>query len=456
MKFAEQRFRRSSANPTDTGAPSTRLPETTVPGRPLEPDTRMFFERRFGHDFSRVRVHADDTAASSARSAAAMAYTLGADIVFGAGMYRPDSPSGTRLLAHELAHVVQQDRGGGAASEGGAHEAEARAASDRVASGQRASVTLAAPKAMQRQPLSGAPSTDLTEGASPFLAASIGSVTLDGFDTGKSAVSADNRNKLSRTAQTIEKLFRQYPASTVRVIGYTDAVGKESDNQTLGQARADAVEAALLDMGIAGAAVKTESRGAGELVVRSTRAEARNRRVEVRFEPSRLLRGAFAQGLTPPTFQPPGSDTSGGQGIETGIGNLCRTHPTLCYGKGRGYPGGPPTVAPDALQPVPDTTPYHRMDVQGANAPYTSHGVSPKEGGDLRATWKRLYDKYRYGWGLSEERAADAANLEISSTANKDLSRDNPNAADRLDKDMQNAYPDATKAGPANITIFKF
>jgi outer membrane protein OmpA-like peptidoglycan-associated protein len=429
-------------------------------GKLLEPQTRGFFERRFGHDFSRVRVHADAAAASSARSAAAAAYTLGTDIVFGAGMYRPHSETGARLLAHELTHVVQQDKTRPAATHGGGdYESEARAASDRIATGQRPSVTLSAPTAMQRQPLSGGiPSTDLAEGASPFLAAAIGSVTLDGFETGKSVVSEGNRTKLARTAGTMEKLFRQYPASSVRVIGYTDAVGKESDNQVLGQTRADAVQAALLDMGVSGAAVQTESRGAGDPVVRSAKAEPRNRRVEVRFKPSRLLRGALSQGLTPPTTPPPGagttSGTTGGKTVDTGIGNLCLTNPDLCFGKGQGSPGGP-SVPPAVFQPIPDNTPFELMDVQGAGEPYTAHGVSPKEGGDLRATWARLYWQF-YRESGSKTAAAKAANSAMSSTAAKDLSRDNPNAADRLDKEMQNAYPDAKKVGPANITIFKF
>jgi hypothetical protein len=63
---------------------------------------------RFGHDFSRVRVHTDASAAQSARAIDARAYTVGRDIVFGAGQYRPQTDSGRQLLAHELAHVVQQ------------------------------------------------------------------------------------------------------------------------------------------------------------------------------------------------------------------------------------------------------------------------------------------------------------------------------------------------------------
>jgi hypothetical protein len=82
------------------------------PGQPLDPATRAFMEPRFGHDFSRVRVHADQRAAQSADAVAAHAYTVGADVVFGAGRYAPQSGGGQRLLAHELAHVVQQQNGG--------------------------------------------------------------------------------------------------------------------------------------------------------------------------------------------------------------------------------------------------------------------------------------------------------------------------------------------------------
>jgi Domain of unknown function (DUF4157) len=82
------------------------------PGRQLDAATRTFMEPRFGHDFSRVRVHADAKAAESARAVNAVAYTVGPDIVFAAGAFRPGTGPGRRLLAHELAHVVQQNRVG--------------------------------------------------------------------------------------------------------------------------------------------------------------------------------------------------------------------------------------------------------------------------------------------------------------------------------------------------------
>ncbi len=78
------------------------------PGVPLDPATRAFMEPRFGHDFSRVRVHTDATAAASVRQVEALAYTVGQEVVFDAGQYAPGTAAGRRLLAHELAHVVQQ------------------------------------------------------------------------------------------------------------------------------------------------------------------------------------------------------------------------------------------------------------------------------------------------------------------------------------------------------------
>jgi len=77
-------------------------------GQPLPQSVRAFFEPRFGHDFSRVRVHTDAEATQSAQAMNALAYTVGRDVVFGAGRYVPESADGKRLLAHELAHVVQQ------------------------------------------------------------------------------------------------------------------------------------------------------------------------------------------------------------------------------------------------------------------------------------------------------------------------------------------------------------
>lgn len=77
-------------------------------GRPLSENDRAFFEPRFGHDFSQLRMHTDTRAAESARAVNARAYTMGQNVVFGEGQYAPGTSEGRRLMAHELTHVVQQ------------------------------------------------------------------------------------------------------------------------------------------------------------------------------------------------------------------------------------------------------------------------------------------------------------------------------------------------------------
>jgi hypothetical protein len=107
------------------------------PGRPLESVVRRQMERRLGHDFSRVRVHTDERAAESARAVGALAYTVGQDVVFDRGRHAPYSSEGRRLLAHELAHAVQQRDAGPPPSRlgiGAANSSEERQA-ERAAGG---------------------------------------------------------------------------------------------------------------------------------------------------------------------------------------------------------------------------------------------------------------------------------------------------------------------------------
>lgn len=83
-------------------------PVLDTSGHPLDTSTRAALEPRFGHDFSQVRVHTGAEAAASAQALEARAYTVGADLVFDTGQYAPATPAGRSLIAHELAHVVQQ------------------------------------------------------------------------------------------------------------------------------------------------------------------------------------------------------------------------------------------------------------------------------------------------------------------------------------------------------------
>ncbi len=105
--------RNAGANAAGAGAaPAIVQDVLSSPGEPLDAGTRAFFEPRFGHDFSQVRVHSDRHAAESARAVNALAYTVGAHVSFSAGQYRTNSTEGRRLLAHELTHVVQQSAAG--------------------------------------------------------------------------------------------------------------------------------------------------------------------------------------------------------------------------------------------------------------------------------------------------------------------------------------------------------
>ena len=101
-----------------TAAPRNVQEVISKPGRALESSARAFFEPRFGHDFSSVRVHTDPVAAESARSVGALAYTVGKDIVFGDKRYSRHTGAGGRLLAHELAHTIQQEGGTAVAPRG--------------------------------------------------------------------------------------------------------------------------------------------------------------------------------------------------------------------------------------------------------------------------------------------------------------------------------------------------
>jgi hypothetical protein len=83
------------------------------PGGLLESSLRQDMERKFGYDFSHVRIHTGAAAERSARGTGANAYTVGDQIVFGTGRYAPGTQAGRHLIAHELVHVVQQQTGNG-------------------------------------------------------------------------------------------------------------------------------------------------------------------------------------------------------------------------------------------------------------------------------------------------------------------------------------------------------
>lgn len=138
---------------------SSEIPEVVTevlrsPGQSLDQQARTFMESRFGHDFSQVKVHTDAKAAESARAVDALAYTSGNNVVFGSQQYAPNTSTGRKLIAHELAHVVQQ--GGNAASvqaqslshDYDSTEQEAEIAAQSVMDGNRPHIALSASKTM--------------------------------------------------------------------------------------------------------------------------------------------------------------------------------------------------------------------------------------------------------------------------------------------------------------------
>ncbi len=107
----EEEIQRQAAGPSAAAPAPAQLDSHLAalgPGRPLSPGLRSYFEPRFGHDLGAVRLHTGTTADGAARAARARAFTLRQDVVFAAGEYTPATRGGRRLLAHELAHVVQQ------------------------------------------------------------------------------------------------------------------------------------------------------------------------------------------------------------------------------------------------------------------------------------------------------------------------------------------------------------
>lgn len=115
-KEAPLQMKRVNANGSEqTEVPSIVHEVLQSSGQPLDTETRSFMEPRFGHDFSKIRIHTDTKASESAKAVNALAYTVGRNIVFSAGQNALQSNTGKQLIAHELAHVLQQ---GGSANSG--------------------------------------------------------------------------------------------------------------------------------------------------------------------------------------------------------------------------------------------------------------------------------------------------------------------------------------------------
>lgn len=151
---------------SEAAVPSLERDALRSSGHPLDPATRATMEGQFGYDFSSVRVHTDSPADEAARALHARAFTIGNDVAFARGAYSPMAPKGLRLMAHELAHVVQQ---GGRAPVGHVADHTGELAADQaaqvVAAGGRAHLSplaVTGPQLSPDKPPGPAPSAALT------------------------------------------------------------------------------------------------------------------------------------------------------------------------------------------------------------------------------------------------------------------------------------------------------
>jgi outer membrane protein OmpA-like peptidoglycan-associated protein len=242
-----QSQRQATHRTEETGVPPVVHEALSMAGRPLDTDTRQTMEANLGQDLSQVRIHTDDKAADSAEAINAQAYTVGQDIVFGKGKFATSASEGQKLLAHELAHVTQQtssDMGSatdkltiGEASD--TLEQEADKMADDVVSGEHQTdaammqTAVSTAPLIQRDPLPG--NLDTTLRVSPFMARSMGSLTLTHFAIDSAALTSDHQTQLTELAGTLSSLLRQYPGGLISIAGHTDATGSEEHNLDLGQ-----------------------------------------------------------------------------------------------------------------------------------------------------------------------------------------------------------------------------
>ena len=299
-------------------------------GEAIEPKIRIAMEARLGHDLRDVRIHADDAAAAAARSIDAAAFTVGRDVVFAEGRYRPGSAEGRRLLAHELTHVVQdgmtphtQDEpiriGRGDARE--EHEAHLVAAG---AMPGRSTGRGSGGAVIRRQEVG----SRLRLKPPPRFARSMGSLTIDSFALDSAAIPAAATGQVTSLAGALVGLLDDYPGGSVEIVGHTDATGTEAHNEELGQQRAEAVRDRLAAGGVPAGIMSPRSAAASLPAVPSRGQEPRNRRVQVIFTPESRLSFGPSLHLTPPS--PPVA------------GEATRPLP--------GTPGGPP-ILPDINRP---------------------------------------------------------------------------------------------------------
>jgi len=220
-------------------------------GHALTDAERVFFNDRFNHDFSGVRVHADSQSGGLARTIRAKAFTVGSHIFFGQGEYSPNTSDGRRLLAHELTHVVQQTAPGG----GNSLSMLRRPMNDEVQ--RQADIDQAPP---------GLPCTLIT-----------GSGHLEGshllFERSGSVL---NANQIAAITAFVQRWVADGSRDDIQVDGYASIDGTQQVNWQLSCARAASVRDELLAQGVPAAKISIAAHG--ETTEFSAADPVRNRR----------------------------------------------------------------------------------------------------------------------------------------------------------------------------------
>jgi outer membrane protein OmpA-like peptidoglycan-associated protein len=218
--------------------------------------------RGSGLDLNDVRIHTDARAAESARAVNARAYTVGRNVVFGQGEYEPQSAAGKRLLAHELAHVVQQ----GAAASGPQVQREV----------------------FERN----------FEGGIRVDEEQTGLHRIWNFDVGSAVLKPKDLEKIKTLAKKInESLDPNDATEQVDLEGQASSTGTATSNESLALKRAEAVKSALVKEGVAESKIRLIGVGEAKSEVGTTQENfARSRAVRVLFFP----RAKLARPATPP------------------------------------------------------------------------------------------------------------------------------------------------------------
>ncbi|MGH8563233.1 MAG: eCIS core domain-containing protein [Gammaproteobacteria bacterium] len=194
--------------------------------QPLPQSLRAFFEPRFGYDFSQVMVHTGAQAANFARAVNARAFTVGNDIVFGAGQYRPNTPAGHKLIAHELVHTLQQS------------PSDRRLQRLVFCEPARMSMISCPPRKRGEVRRAKRDPMIVNEIVQPAKGLLVGN-----FAVGKAAIKPGFKDDL--VWQNYVSRMEANPHHRYEILGFTDCQGDESTNIDLRKQRAEAVKKAL-------------------------------------------------------------------------------------------------------------------------------------------------------------------------------------------------------------------